>query len=418
MKVAVIGSGISGLAAAWYLSRHHHVTLCERASSIGMDAHSLEIDCGEDSVYINAPMRVFFEGYYPTLSQLYRDIGVAYEPIKYSASLSQLGEPAYFQYQNLWLGDYTLPVLAGRSAGSRGAWQLGFELLRFLQQARKTDRADLPDSLTFEAYLDRVDASNRLAEQFLYPALAGICTCSYDSVKTYPATIILDYLGRDLTWSRVNRLTHGVQDVAQRLSKAATEVHCNLDLQSLAESDAGVEVRDGANYHETFDHVVIATQANQARQLLPETMSAERALLARFDYQRSALVVHTDQKLAPTQRRDWAPVNFVTSLEQDKPMASIWMNSIYPQLGQTRHVFETWNPFYEVDAADRIIEAEVERPVVTKDSLEAIHQLETLQQQPARRIWFCGSYASRSIPLLESAVVSAKNIAERLAPNN
>lgn len=418
MKVAVIGSGMSGLAAAWYLSKHHRVTLCERGPHIGMDAHSVEVDRGQGSVYLNAPMRVFFEGYYPTLSQLYRDIEVAYEPIKYSGSFSQRGSRPFFQYKNHWLGSYTLPFLTGRSARSPAAWRLGLELTQFLRQARKRSGENLPDSLTIDDYLRQNHYSQRLAEGFLYPAFAGICTCSYDQVKAYPASIILDYLGSDLTWSRVNRLTHGVRDVAQRLSAVAATVRCNLNLKTLAAHDHGVEISDGDGYRETFDHVVVATQANHAVQLLPQSMSAERDVLAQFDYRQSRLLIHEDPRLAPAQQRDWAPVNFVLCAEHDKPMASIWMNSIYPQLGQRRQVFETWNPFEDVDAQHTLIDAAVDRPLVTPRSLAAIARLEQLQQQPERNVWFCGSYARRGIPLLESAVASAKGVADKLAPTS
>lgn len=414
MKIAVIGSGISGLAAAWYLSKQHQVTLCERGPRIGMDAHSVEVDTGQGSVYLNAPMRVFFEGYYPTLTQLYREIDVAYEPVKYSGSFSQLGGKTYFRYKNHWLGSLALPFLAGRSAFSLPALKIAVELLRFLRQARKFNHASAADALTIQAYLKHNGYSDLFAERFLYPAFAGICTCSYDQIKAYPASIILEYLDSDLTWSRVNRLSHGTRDVAQRLSAAAARVHCNLNLQAVIEKDNGVEITDGTGHTEHYDHVVIATQANQARQLLTDANAKERATLARFQYEKSRIVVHKDEGLAPASQHEWAPVNFLLSDAHDKPMASIWMNLIYPQLGKKTNIFETWNPFHEIERDKVLIDANVERPVVSEDSLSAIKQLDALHEQPNRRIWFCGSYAQRGIPLLESAVASAKTVSERL----
>ena len=108
MKVAVVGSGMAGLAATWFLGKEHQVTLCERGSSVGMDANSIELETDDGPVPINAPMRVFFEGYYPTLSQLYKEVGAAYEPIKYSGSFSRAGHRAYFHYKNRWLGETSI----------------------------------------------------------------------------------------------------------------------------------------------------------------------------------------------------------------------------------------------------------------------------------------------------------------------
>jgi len=418
MKIAVIGSGISGLAAAWYLGKDHHVTLCERGPNIGMDAHSVEIPTAQGSVYLNAPMRVFFEGYYPTLTQLYRDIGIEFEPVKYSGSFSQPHGDSFFHYKNHWLGALTLPWLTGRSRFNRQAWQIGRELLRFLRQAKQNKRSgsQATDQITLQDFLQQNGYSTLFAERFLYPAFAGICTCSYDSLRNYPASMLLEYLDSDLTWSRVNRLSHGARDVAQRLSANATEVRCNLELTEITANDHGVVVTSSNGETETFDHVVVATQANQARKLI-SSHSTEAAILSRFQYEQSRLMIHSDTALAPTNRKDWAPVNFLLSDQHDKPMASIWMNKIYPQLANQAPIFETWNPFQPVAADKVLIDAQVERPIVTQDSLQAIQALEKLHQQPNRRIWFCGSYAHRGIPLLESAVTSAQRVATQLPCN-
>lgn len=417
MKIAVIGSGIAGLAATWFLSRHHQVTLFERASKIGMDAHSVEVDCGNGSVHLNAPMRVFFEGYYPTLTELYREIDVAFEPIEYSGSFSQLGNSAYFSYRNYSFGSNVVPFLAGRSAFSPRALMLGAELIRFLRLAKKYRQFsnDETDTLTIAQYIEQNGFSRQFAELFLYPAFAGICTCSYERIRNYPASIILAYLDSGLTWSRVNRLSQGTHEVTGRLAAAATEVRCKTHLKAVNRSTDGVSLTDDNDHTEVYDHVVIATQANQALELLAEPTAEERNALARFQYETSRTVVHTDRSLAPANKRDWAPVNFLLSDTHDKPMASIWMNQIYPRLGNDTHYFETWNPLHEVEPDKVLIDANVQRPVVTRESLQGIRQIDKLHEQHDRRVWFCGSYASRGIPLLESAVVSAKSLAEKLS---
>lgn len=95
-------------------------------------------------------------------------------------------------------------------------------------------------------------------------------------------------------------------------------------------------------------------------------------------------------------------------------MASIWLNRIYPELADQANIFESWNPLIEPAADKVLVDATVDRPVVTQASLQAIRSLEQLNQQADRKIWFCGSYSRRGIPLLENAVASAKDIASRL----
>ena len=414
MEIAVIGSGISGLSAAWYLGQKHQVTLYERAQSLGMDAHTVKVDCGDASVSINAPMRVFFEEYYPVLSGLYKELGVAYEPVKYSGSFSQLHGKTYFRYANHRLGAYSLPFLAGRSIVSLKALKIAKELLRFVRQSRQSVGQGSLDTLTIAEYLKLKRHTALFAEQFLYPAFAGICTCSYESVKAYPASIILGYLNSGLMGSKVNRLVYGTQDAATRLAASAEKLYCGMQLKAVQPFEGGVRVTDGKDHVKTYDHVVIATQANQALKLLPQESTAERAVLEKFRYEKSRIVVHTDERLAPKKRSEWAPVNFLMSGEHDKPMASIVLNKIHPQLQGKPSIFETWNPLIEPVADAILLDTNLERPVVTTDSLAAIQQLSELHQSPNRRLWFCGSYANRGIPLLESATTSAKAVAECL----
>jgi predicted NAD/FAD-binding protein len=143
-------------------------------------------------------------------------------------------------------------------------------------------------------------------------------------------------------------------------------------------------------------------------------MSAERAILGRFHYESSEIVVHSDTRLMPSQRRDWAPVNFMVSADHDKPMASIWMNAVQPGLGNARNLVQTWNPIVAPNADSVLARARFQRPVVTHESLEAVDQLLALQRGPGNRVWFCGSYSRRGIPLLESAATSAIEVAEAL----
>lgn len=420
MKVAVIGSGIAGLAACWYLHKNHQVTLFERGSRVGMDAHSVEIDTSQGPVCINVPMRVFFEGYYPTLTSLYREVGIPFEPINYAASFSQLNGDTYFRYNNLRAGPYSLPMLAGKSLLQPQALGLGAELLRFLRDAKRCGgnkaKAELADQKTVAQWLADNGYSKRFADQFLYPAFAGICTCDYQTVAEYPAGVILEYLASDLISSSVNRLTNGVYEVTEKLAGAATQVRLNAKLQGVKATSTGAEIALENGEAEKFDHVVIATQANRALQLLAEPTEAEQQALSQIGYESGRIVVHTDEALAPQNKREWAPVNFLLSAEQPRPMASIWLNRIYPQLAGQANVFESWNPLVEPAKDKVLVDAIVDRPVVTQQSLQAIQSLQQIQQQPDQTISFCGSYSRRGIPLLENAVASAKSVAESLEP--
>ena len=413
MKVAVVGSGIAGLTAAWSLSTRHEVTVFEKSASPGMDAHSLDIETPEGAARVDVPLRVFFDGFYPNLTKLYRLLGVEFKPINYSASFGVLGEKTYFRFDNYKIGRYTVPFLKGRRSLNRTGLRIGLDNLRFFRRLASELARGVDDDVTLEDYLRRNNYSRSFAEGFLYPAFAGICTCSHESIKAYPARVVLEYLNSDLLLSSVQRVTRGTQEVVDRLAHQVHDIRLGQAITEVYETDAGVAVHT-ADTRDTFDHVVMATQANQTAQILSRASDDERAALQSFRYEPSRVVVHQDEQLAPPGGAGaWAPVNFLLPDATSTPMATIWLNAIQAMPGRAP-VFQSWNPVVEPDPGTVLGESSFERPVVSADSLRGLQQLAALHAQPDRRIWFCGSYASHGIPLLESAAHSALSVAERL----
>ena len=147
--------------------------------------------------------------------------------------------------------------------------------------------------------------------------------------------------------------------------------------------------------------------------MISEDESAAKKLLSKIPYERSEVVVHGDTNLIPNAEQDRAPVNFLVDNKQDKPMASIWLNKIYPSLKGRSPLFQTWNPLIEPKEGTVLGRSHFERPTVNLKSLAAIKSLNELHQKTDRQIWYCGSYAKPGIPLLESAVQSAMSIAEQ-----
>lgn len=413
MRVAVVGSGIAGLSAAWLLSSEHEVTVFEKSERLGMDAHSLDIERPDGLARVDVPLRVFFDGFYPNLTAMYRQLGIEFAPVNYSASFGVLGEQTYFRYDNYRIGRYTVPFLKGRRSLNRTALRIGLDNLRFFRQMAPALARGIGDDVTLEDYLKRHDYSQAFAEGFLYPAFSGICTCSHDSIKAYPARVVLEYLNSGLLLSSVQRVTRGTQEVVDRLARKVSQVQVGAEITDVHQTASGVSVRT-ADADMTFDHVVMATQANQTARILKRASADEREVLGAFRYEPNRVVVHTDERLAPPGgAARWAPVNFLLADRTSTPMATIWLNAIQALPGRGP-VFQSWNPLIEPDPGSVLGEARFERPVVNAGSLGGLKKLAALHDQPDRRIWLCGSYASHGIPLLESATTSALSVAERL----
>lgn len=413
MRIAVVGSGIAGLSAAWLLSQDHEVTIFEKSARLGMDAHGLDIAGLNGEVRIDVPLRVFFDGFYPNLVSLYHALGIDSQPINYSASFGQLNERSYFRYENYKFGRYTLPFFKGKRSVNPMALRIGWDIFRFFRQLPTSLANGITDELTLEDYLRQRGYSREFAEGFLYPAFAGICTCSHASIRDYPARVVLEYLDTGLLFSSVRRVTQGTQEIVRRLAAAVHQIHFNTEVQGLIPNATGVTLDTPAG-SSSFDHVVLATQANQSAKLLNQASTEERDVMNAFCYEPSRVIVHRDARLAPPGGPpEWAPVNFLLGDNQAAPMATIWMNAIQ-SLPARDPLFQSWNPIIDPNPALVLAESTFERPVVNFDSLQALKRLNFLHQKPDRRLWFCGSYAAHGIPLLESATHSALSVAERL----
>lgn len=412
MKIAVVGSGISGLAASWYLGNRHEVHLFEKQPELGMAARGLEWG----GARVDMPLRVLYRGYYPTLTALYAEAGVAITSSDYSASFSDLDGHCYFRYRNWrpWQR-VSLPFLQGGQPLGPRSRRIVADLVRLYARARR-DRARLAGSdVRLQHYLDEGGFSRAFAEDFLLPTFAAISTCDFDSVRRYPAAVVLDYLTRGVLLEGVNRTVQGADHVVRRLSERCSRLHIGTGVEAIQRSQDGVLLRDAHGGEQTFDHLVLATQGNQARQLLGmAATAAEAEALERFRYEESEVVVHTDARLMPSRRRDWSPVNFFRSAQAPRPMATIWLNRVLPIAGDAPDAFQTWNPLIAPEPSTVQAQARFERPVVDAGSQQSLVELEQLHQQPDRRVWFCGSYAAAGVPLLESAARSAQQVAERI----
>lgn len=411
LDIAVIGGGIAGLSAAWRLSTHHRVTLLERHEVAGMDAHSLDLEHEGQTYRVDVPLRVLYEGYYPTLIAQYHQLGVQLERTNYAGSFSTLNGPAYYRYANWLFGGHSIPLPSTPFGAT--ALRINADLLRFYRRARAA-LANLRDSEEpLGSWLDGARFSPAFCEGFLIPTFAAVCTCSTAAVRAYPARVILDYLTRGLTFGGVRRVVLGTREVVHRLTEPVAEVRCGITVQGIVPAPDGVRVRwDGGE--QRFDHVIVATQANQAAAMLDAGFRREKEALERFAYESSRVVVHTDARLAPRHRRHWAPVNLITSDAHDKPMATIWMNKVQPGLAKSAPVFQTWNPILEPRPESIRAQARFERPVVNSASLEGARIVRLLQAQHGRRLWFCGSYLGPGIPLLEAAARTALDVASAI----
>jgi predicted NAD/FAD-binding protein len=406
--IAIIGSGMAGLAASWFLGEKHKVTLFERQPRLGIGAHSVQASGG----VVDVPLRVIYPGYYPELFALLAQTGVAVEPLDASLGFSDLGGACYFRYRNLHAVGKTLPWVTPGTWLRSTSRDILFDLGRFLWQApRALAAGDLADR-TIGDYLDLQKYSSTFTDRFLIPAFAGINTVSCQEVRDYPAEVIAQYFNRDFIVSSVYRAVGGAQAIAQALTTRVAHLRLGAHIRSVRRqaNTVAITMEDGSA--ETFDTVVFATQANQVMAMMDDASPDERSVLGAVRYGTVRVVMHHDTRLMPTERADWCPVNYLLAPQFDRPMVSIWVNRLLPAYQDARPLFQTINPLVEPASELVLQDCSLQRPVVDLATQANPQRLEALHVEPERRVFFCGSYAAPGIPLLESAVASVRRVVQ------
>ena len=413
--MAVIGAGLSGLSAAWWLGRHHRVTLFERQHRPGFTAASVSVPGPNGQpLRVDVPLRVFYPGYYPTLTRLYAALGVPSEPVSYASSFTREDGALYFRYRNLRWGSRSYGWLAPQDLLGAEARHIVRGLLRFHREAVPALRHGGVGAQTIGEYVAARGYPAAFVDGLLLPAICTVCTCTAEQARRFPAAVIVDYLARGLARESVRRALHGADDVERRLLQGIADLRCHARIAAVRRHGPGVVLQMEDGGADTFDHVVLATQANQAQRLLADASPDEAQVLAGFRYQPVQVLMHDDPALMPARRAHWSPVNLRLSAAHAAPESTIWVNAVQPALRRAPPVFQTVHPQREPAPGRLIGRADFERPMVDAGSQRALAGLQSLHAQPGRRLWFCGSYAQAGIPLLESAVHSALAVAQRL----
>jgi predicted NAD/FAD-binding protein len=392
VRIAVIGSGIAGLASAHFLQRRHDVTLFEQSGRVGGHTNTVRVPGAPP---VDTGWIVYNALNYPNLTALFRELDVATRPTQMSFGVS-LGSGAYE-----WKGsDNLLSVFAQPSNLLRPAhWRLIAGILRLNRIANdRLRRGDLPGGSLGE-FLDAEGFGAELRSRYLLPMAGLIWSCSPREAALYPAADFMRFFEAHGLFTTLDQPTWrtviGGSDtyVARLLERFRGQLRLDRRVLRLRRAADGVHLTTLAG-EERYDRVVCATHADQALALLADAEPLEARVLAGVPYTESRCVLHTDTAWLPKRRAAWASWNYLHARDEihgERICGSYWMNLLQGLPGPTQYIV-TLNPPRPIAPEKVLYETVYQHPLYTAASVDT-HALLPQVQNRRGMVWagaWCG----------------------------
>jgi hypothetical protein len=399
MRVAVIGTGIAGNAAAWTLSRRYPVTVYDRELRLGGHSHTVTIDYDGTEIAVDIGFIVYNQQNYPELSALFDHLGV--ETIESCMSFAVTADRGRFEWRGG--GENWLETAQGLFAQRRNIlstsylWMLR-DILTFNQKSVEDYGAGRLGGLSLGQYFRQNHFAPRLLTDYLAPMGAAIWSAPAAEILDFPAENFVAFFTnhRLLQYDRpvwrtvkggsrcyVDKLTAALRD-RMRLGCAVTAVERTAH---------EVIVHDSHGHSESYDHVVIASHSDQALGMLSDADERERAILGAIKYSPNTIYLHRDERLMPKRKRAWASWNFLRWQRQDLMANDVavtyWMNNLQG-IDADKPLFVSLNPPFAPRDELTFGKYICEHPQYNRAAFAAQKRLDEIQGR--RRTWFCGAW--------------------------
>jgi hypothetical protein len=388
-KIAIIGSGISGLSAAWMLHKHYDVTLFEAGDHIGGHSNTVAV---QDFGPVDTGFIVLNEATYPNLLALFNHLGINLQKtdMAFGVSLDQgrleYGSDHIFaQKRNIFSLRY---------------WRMLKDIRRFYTQAPRDLHAGTLDTISLGDYLRNTGYSRAFIDDHIYPMAAAIWSTGTNDIGAFPAAAfvrffknhgLLQFTNRP-QWYTVHgssreyiwQMTHGFRD----------KIRLNTHVTGVRRHNTEVVVRTARGDNDIFDHVIFACHADQALNILEDADELEIQVLSAFPYSRNTAFLHTDPSFMPGRRKAWSSWNYMgapgNGKEDGRVYVTYWMNRLQPYLPEAPDLFVTLNPPQPPDNDKLIYSTIYDHPQYTAAAPEGwaiIHRIQGVKQT-----WFCGAW--------------------------
>jgi len=389
MKVAVIGSGISGLSAAYYLSKKYKVDLFEKEDRFGGHSHTIDIQLDENKNKILADIGfiVFNKKTYPNLINFFKEIEVDIE--KSDMSLSFMTKDINLEYCGKGLkGIFSYK----KNLFNFNFFKMFLEILKFYKKSSKLNEFD--ESISLGEYLIKEKHSKYFINYHLIPMVSAIWSMPPYDAKKMPIKFFMRFFQNHGLFNLSNRpqwytvRNRSRQYVKKVIEKVSGEHFKNYKIRKIKRISNFVRIFYGTdNEYFDYDKVIIATHADEAKNMIENKSEDENKILGSFQYKKNLAIIHSDDVVMPKKKINWSAWN--TSISQKNSSVTYWLN-LLQNFNINKNIFLTLNPFENINRDKIIKKVEFTHPYYDHTTLENQKKLHLIQNK--KNILFCGSY--------------------------
>lgn len=409
MRIAVVGSGVSGLIAARLLATRHNVQLFEASSHLGGHANTVDVTIEGEQYAVDTGFMVFNDRTYPHFTKLLKQLGVTSQRSDMSFSVSC--ERTGLEYQ----GSSLAGLFAQRANLLRPKfYRLLGDVLRFNKRA-VASLGQLDKQLTLRELLSKWQLHDSFRDHYLLPMTAAIWSCPTSSVLDFPALFLLEFMHnhgllqiRDRPQWRT--IPGGSRNYVQALTAGMGErIHLNFPIKRVTRNSNQVVLETLNGDEEIFDALVLATHADTSLRLLVDADMSEHSVLNAFKYQPNKAILHTDESWLPTRQSAWASWNYRIAGADNPQVCVTYDLTRLQRISSPSRLLVTLNPPRPIESKYVLGEFAYQHPVFSRESIEA--QQKWNEINGSRRTYFCGAYWGHGFH--EDGLISGLKVAEK-----
>ena len=390
MKIAVVGSGISGLSAAYYLSRKHHVDLFEREDHFGGHSHTIDVLINEKKVSVDIGFIVFNHKTYPNLIKFFEENEVEIE--KSDMSFSFAAKDTNFEY----CGRGLKGIFSNKSNLFNIKFlRMFFDIISFYKKSEKINKFE--EKITLGEFLSKEKLSKLFINYHLLPMVSAIWSMPPYQASKMPLQFFLKFFQNHGLFKLKNRpqwytvSNRSKTYVNKVLSKISGEYFKNYKINKIKRILTGVQIYyGGSNEFFDYDKVILATHADEALSLIENPLEEEKSILSNFNYKENLAIIHTDENVMPKNKHVWSSWNSsVNKNNLEINSLTYWLN-LLQNLKCEKNIFLTLNPITKISENKILKKVKFTHPYFNQSVLDYQKKLNALQNK--KNILFCGSY--------------------------